>query len=143
MTKHLIGLTAIFFILGACSNENGVTTEEVVENFDEIVVNTEEAMNSARNEVEQSLLLEGDTAELESDAFVAYNTEAYSEMYDLFGTDYTNDQFIEMMNEDKIEVLSEGTEVEVADINLSQIEVMIPETDEVGYIHASMLSDAS
>ncbi|MBP3953252.1 hypothetical protein [Bacillus suaedae] len=143
MTKQLIGLTAIFFILGACSNENGVTTEEVVENFDEIVVNTEEAMNSASNEVEQNLLLEGDTAELESDAFVAYNTEAYSEMYDLFGADYTNDQFIEMMDEDKIEVLSEGTEVEVSDINLSQIEIMIPETDEIGYIHASMLSDAS
>lgn len=143
MTKHLIGLTAIFFLLGACSNENGVTTEEVVENFDEIVVNTEEAMNSASNEVEQNLLLEGDTAQLESDAFVAYNTEAYSEMYDLFGADYTNDQFIEMMDEDKIEVLSEGTEVEVSDINLSQIEITIPETDEIGYIHASMLSDAS
>lgn len=151
MKKLAFIFTSMFVVLGACSNDDQAIDEAVEENgeileedLQEIATNVEEKMNELENTVDQAIIDEGETAELNTNAFVAFKEDVYEELYDLHEMDYDNvDDFNAMIEANDIKLLEIGTEVQVVDTELTEAEVILPETNKTGYIHTSLLTQTS
>ncbi|WP_227935290.1 hypothetical protein [Alkalihalobacillus deserti] len=141
MGKHFIVIASIVILLGACSNvDREVLTQEALEdNFEEVLTNNQVRIDN--ESVDRSFFVAGQTAELATDAFVTFTNSAYEELYDLYKVDYSSSQLEDMIEDNTIELYEEGTEVEVLDVNMTEIEVAVPGTEQTGYIHTSLLTE--
>ncbi|MFE8700590.1 hypothetical protein ACFYKX_08200 [Cytobacillus sp. FJAT-54145] len=148
--KYLFVLSASFIILAGCSNnENAIeetaneTVEMVEEDFESIATGIENQINEVETTVDQAFVTEGETAELSTTAFIAYNEDAYNEIYDIYDIRNFTEEFRDMVADNEIQLLEEGTEFEVLETDVTQAKVMNIETENIGFIHLSLLSQVS
>lgn len=143
MRRPFIILAASIVLLGACSNgDRDVLTQDALEeNFEEVLTNTQVRIDN--ESLDRSFFVTGETAQMNTDAFVAFTSSAYEELYNLYRVDYSSKQLADIMETNTIELYREGTEVEVVDVNLTEIEVTVPDTEQTGYIYSSLLTETT
>lgn len=147
MSKGLLVLVSALF-LTACSG----TVDEAIDqandltekDIDAVVTNVEERIDEVEQGIDQLLIDEGERAVINSSAFVAYERDAFEEIYDIHGLDnHDAEYYQELIDDNKIKMLEEGTEVQVLEVDFTEAKVKVNDTGNTAFIHSSLLTQTS
>lgn len=155
MKQLLITIFSVGILVGCnqveeATNEIENEAEEVEHEVEQSLDNSEEQItnlvNDLNNELEEeindvdpSIVTEGDTAVINTPLLFPFNEEDYDELYGLI--EQSNYERINEMTENgDVIIVEENTEVEVVDMGIRQAKVEILSSGKQGYIPAKYLA---
>lgn len=120
-------------------DQTEIEIQELEKEAETVANEIKQELQETQEQVDESIVTEGDKAELRQDAFVALNVDAYEEIYDLIDIDQINNA-AELSKSGEIITVNEGTEVRVLETDITEAKVEIMATGQIGYVHMGLLS---
>lgn len=103
-----------------------------------IIQNMKDTYKKSEQEVKDNTLQKGDTATVETDAYLALTPEAYDELYKLIEVNDV-DGVDKIVSENQIKEIKQDSEVVVIERDIRRTKVKMKESGDEGYLPTSML----
>lgn len=120
----------------------GEKTKEAAEKIKQetpvIIQNMKDTYKKSEQEVKDNTLQKGDTAIVQTDAYLALTPEAYDELYKLIEVNDV-DGVDKIVSENQVKEIKQDSEVEILERDIRRTKVKMKETSDEGYLPTSLL----
>lgn len=120
----------------------GEKTKEAAEKMKQetpgIIKNMKDTYKKSEQEVKDNTLQKGDTATVQTDAYLALTPEAYDELYKLIEVNDV-DGVDNIVSENQVKEIKQDSEVEILERDIRRTKVKMKESSDEGYLPTSML----